>query len=220
MSVFQSCAQQEYKGKVIAGIIYTDTSYKTAALPLSTVMGSEDCLAKSCFKEIVLTDYTETELLATDPKLVVLAPFTLPANSDKAEILDKGKEWGHKIGQVFPSQQHQEALDILGLFVLNRFRQLQYEEVIAMLNFDLMDTVAGQQLYQKGLIEGVREDILEALEERFGVVPNDMAKQIHTVSLRDNLRQLLRQAIRCPNIEGFKEMLLKAMPSPKTTEDK
>ena len=223
-SVFQGCAQQKYQEQVIAGIIYTDSEYKQAALPLSKIMGAEDC--QDWFKEIVLTDYTETELLATDPKLIVLAPFTLSADSEKAEILDKGKEWGHKVGKVFTSRQHQEALDILGLFFLNRFRDFKYEEVIAMLNFDLMDTVAGQQLHemglqkglQKGLIESVREDILEVLEERFGIVPNDMIKQIRTVSLRENLKQLLKQAIRCPNIEGFEEMLLKAMPSSKTTE--
>ncbi len=79
--------------------------------------------------------------------------------------------------------QQQEALDILGLFVLNRFRQLQYEEVIAMLNFDLMDCVAGQQVYdmghqkglQKGLIESIQEDVLEVLNERFGAQRHDSA---------------------------------------------
>jgi predicted transposase YdaD len=222
-SVFQSCAKQEYEGKAIAGIIYTDTGYKNAALPLSTVMGSEDCLVKSCFKEIVLTDYTEAELLAMDPKLIVLAPFTISKTTDKALVLEKGQEWGRQVVQVFPSQQHQEALDILGLFVLNRFRQLQYEEVIAMLNFDLMDTVAGRQLHeighQKGLMEDAREMLLEVLEERFGIVPNDLMKQIHIVPLRKNLKQLLRQAIRCPNIEGFEEMLSKATPPPKTTDE-
>jgi hypothetical protein len=128
-----------------------------------------------------------------------------------------------QVVQVFPSQQHQEALDILGLFVLNRFRQLQYEEVIAMLNFDLMDTVAGRQLHEmghnKGLMEDAREMLLEVLEERFGIVPNDLMKRIHTVPLRKNLKQLHRQAIRCPNIEGFEEMLLKATPPPKTTDE-
>ncbi len=89
--------------------------------------------------------------------------------------------------------------------------RLQYEEVIAMLNFDLMDTVAGWQLHdighQKGLIEGAREMLLDVLEERFGIVPNDIIQDIHTVSIRDNLKQLHRQAIRCPNIDGFEEML-------------
>ncbi|EDN69703.1 conserved hypothetical protein [Beggiatoa sp. PS] len=221
-SVFQSCAQQEYNGKVIAGIIYTDTGYQNAALPLSTVMESEDCLVTNWFKEIVLTDYTEAELLATDPKLIVLAPFTLPKTTEKALVLEKSQEWGHKIGQVFTSRQHKSALDILGLFLLNRFRELQYEEVIAMLNFDLMDTVAGQQVHnighQKGVIETVREAIFEILVERFGIVPNDMMKLINTISVQETLKQLLRQAIRCSNLEGFKEMLLKAMPPSKTTE--
>jgi len=91
-----------------------------------------------------------------------------------------------------------------------------------MLNFDLMDTVAGRQLHemghQKGLMESAREMLLVILEERFGIVPHDLMKQIHTVPLRKHLKQLHRQAIRCPNIERFEEMLSKAMPPPKTTE--
>jgi hypothetical protein len=136
--------------------------------------------------------------------------------SDKALVLEKSQEWSNKIEQVFSSRQYQEALDILGLFVLNRFRELQYEEVTAMLHFDLMDMVAGQQVHEMGLIKGVREDVIEVLEERFGIVPNDIIKQIDTIAIRANLKQLLRQAVRCPNLEGFNKMLLKAMPSPKS----
>jgi len=220
-SVFQGCAQQKYKEQVIAGIVYTDTEYKEAALPLSKIMGVEN--SQDWFKEIVLTDYTETELLNTDPKLIVLAPFTLDTETEKAEVLDKGREWAHKVGQVFHHSQQQEALDILGLFVLNRFRQLQYKEVIAMLNFDLMDSVAGQQVYdmghqkgvQKGLLETLQEDVIEVLDERFGIVPSDMIKQVRAISLREHLKQLLRQAIRCPDMESFKEMLSKALSSSK-----
>ncbi len=217
-SVFQSCAQQKYEGQVIAGIIYTDDEYKKVALPLSKIMGVAN--NQDWIKEIVLTNYTETELLVVDPKLIVLAPFTISKTTNKTLVLEKGQAWCYKIEQVFPSQQQQEALDILGLFILNRFRNLQYEEVIAMLNFDLMDTVAGQQLHEigiqkghkEGLIEEAQEMLFEALEERFGIVPNYIIKQIHTISLRENLRQLLRQAIRCSNIEDFEKMLLKAMP--------
>ncbi len=216
-SVMQGCTQQKHKEQVIASIVYTDTEYKKAALPLSKIMGSENC--QDWFKEIVLTDYTESELLNTDPKLIVLAPFTLATETQEAIILDKGCEWARKIGQTFPSQQQQEALDILGLFVLNRFRQLQYKEVIAMLNFDLMDTVAGQQVYdmgvQKGLIETIQEDVLEVLNERFGIVSSDMIQQIRTISLQEHLKQLLRQAIRCSDLESFKEMLSKALSSSK-----
>jgi hypothetical protein len=213
-SVFQGCTQQKYQESVIAGIVYTDNAYeKAAALPLSKIMGAEDC--QDWFKEIVLTDYTETELLNTDPKLIVLAPFTLDTETEKASVLEKGREWAHKVGQVFRPSQQQEALDILGLFVLNRFRQLQYKEVIAMLNFDLMDCVAGQQVYdmghKKGLIEEAREMVLEALKEKFGIVPTEMIEQVRVISLREHLKELHRQAIRCSDLESFKEMLSKAL---------
>jgi len=234
-SVLQGCTQQQYKDQVIAGIVYTEKAYKTAALSLSKLMGSEAC--QDWFKEIVLTDYTESQLLSTDPKLIVLAPFTLPTKTDKASVLEKGREWGYKIKHAFPSQQQQEAYDILGLFALNRFRQLQYKEVIAfhaksfcaqkllreMLNFDLMDSVAGQQVYdmghqkglEKGWLETLQEDVLEVLSERFQIIPGDLIEQVRAISLREHLKQLLRQAIRSPDIESFKEMLSKALPSPK-----
>jgi len=222
-AVFQGCSQQEYKGSVIAGIVYTDTGFKNAALPLSTVTEAKKCQMIDCFQEIVLTDYTEEKLKAIDPKLIVLAPFTLSAQTDKRKVLEKGRKWGREVGQVFPSQQYQEALDILGLFFLNRFRDFKYEEVIAMLNFDLMDTVAGRQLHemghqkglQKGLIEDAREMVLELLEERFGIVPKTVIKQIRAIPLREHLKQLHRQAIRCSDMKGFKEMLSKVVPSPK-----
>ena len=208
-SVFQGCTQQKYQESVIAGIVYTDNAYKKAALPLSKIMGAEN--RQDWFKEIVLTDYTETELLSTDPKLIVLAPFTLDTETEKAEVLDKGREWAHKVGQVFRPSQQQEALDILGLFVLNRFRKLQYKEVIAMLNFDLMDSVAGQQLHDMGLIEGAREMVVDALDVRFGIIPTDIIEQIRNISKREWLKSLHRQAILCSNLESFKEILSNAL---------
>jgi hypothetical protein len=84
-----------------------------------------------------------------------------------------------------------------------------------MLNFDLMDTVAGQQIHEMRLIEGILEMVLEVLEERFGIVPNDMIQQIRTISQRVHLKPLLRQTFRCPDIDSFKQMLSKALSSSK-----
>ncbi|HID98902.1 MAG TPA: hypothetical protein EYP59_01260 [Thiotrichaceae bacterium] len=55
-------------------------------------MGTEEC--QDWFKEIVLIDYTESQLLNTEPKLIVLSPFTLPTETDKASVLDKDCEYG------------------------------------------------------------------------------------------------------------------------------
>ena len=57
-SVFLGYSQQKYEEAVIAGIIYTDSKYKNAALLLSEIMGTEEC--EQWFKEIVLTDYSRT----------------------------------------------------------------------------------------------------------------------------------------------------------------
>jgi len=88
-----------------------------------------------------------------------------------------------------------------------------------MLSFDLMDTVAGQQLHdmghEKGFLESSREDVIEIIEERFGIVPTDINQQIRAISQREYLKQLHKQAIRCPDIDRFNEMLLKAVSPPK-----
>jgi len=88
--VFLGCAGENYKGSVMAGIVYTDKKYQKAAEPLNAFNGltpKEACLLKGCFREVVLTDYTEEKLEAIDPKLIVLAPFTLTDKTDKTTLL-------------------------------------------------------------------------------------------------------------------------------------
>jgi predicted transposase YdaD len=163
--VFHGCRLQKYEGKAIAGIIYTDPEYQTAALPLKALTDQRI----EGFKEIVLTDYTESQLLAIDPKLIVLAPFTISTHTQKVSLVKKAQTWKNQVVKFFTSQQQHEVLDIMGLFMLNRFRDCSYEEVKAMLNFDLMDTVAGQQVYdmgvQKGIQAGIQEGILEGHQD-------------------------------------------------------
>ena len=164
-SVFHGCAKRKYKSRVIAGIIYTAQEYQDAALSLSTVTPIQKYQnLTNFFKEIVLTDYKEKELRATDPKLIVLAPFTLDTETEKAALLKKSQKWRNAVKRVFPTHQRREALDILGLFILNRFRQLEYEEVRAMLDFDLMDTVAGRQVYDMGHQKGHQNGHKSGLE--------------------------------------------------------
>jgi hypothetical protein len=82
-----------------------------------------------------------------------------------------------------------------------------------MLNFDLMDTVAGQQLYEMGERNGelnnIRKVIIEVLEERFGIVPGKMIDEVRAIPRCELLDSLFRQAIRCSDMSSFKEMLSK-----------
>ncbi len=208
--VFLGCTSEEYKGFVMAGIVYTDKPYQDVAEPLNAfqcLQEGEQCELKGCFREIVLSNYTEEELERIDPKLVVLAPFTLSPQTDKTTLLVKGHEWQKKVTQKFPTEKRWEALNILGLFILNRFRQISYEEVIAMLNFDLMDTVAGKQLFEMGQVKAIREMLLEVLKARFGLVPNEMLDKIRAISQLDNLKHILIQATLSPDIDSFKGKL-------------
>ncbi len=89
-----------------------------------------------------------------------------------------------------------------------------------MLNFDLRDTVAGQQIFdaghQEGILKNARVMVIEALTERFVTVPPEMKKALYSVGNNDVLKELHRHAIRSPYIEDFKEILAKVLASSKT----
>jgi hypothetical protein len=60
---------------------------------------------------------------------------------------------------------------------------------------------------KEGLITETRDLVIEALEERFSVVPEDVKRKINSLSDRGILKALLRQAIRAGSIEEFMEKL-------------
>jgi hypothetical protein len=205
------CAQDKYEGKVLVAIIYTDQKYREAALSLKAFPEEVADRLSGWFLEKVLSNYTLDELLAIDLKLVILAPFTLSAKTDKATLLRKGREWKMEVMKAFPESQQLDALNILGLFILNKFRKLSYQEVMTMLRFDLRKSLAGRQVYQmgeqQGVVKNARQMVLEALEERFGTVPNELTSQVRTIKQPEALRSLLRQTFRCQTLESFQEML-------------
>jgi hypothetical protein len=213
------CIYEQYSGRVVAGIIYTEKKYQTAACPLAPFPPTEHCQFGDCWREIVLSEYTPAKLCAIDPQLIILAPFTLPKTTDKATLLEKGREWQEQVVQSFPATQQPAALNVLGLFILSRFHKLSYEEVRVILDVDLMKSLAVRQVYQRGLRKGERkgerkgilkdaqEMVLEALDERFGVVSSSLIDQIRVLNRPEVLKSLLRQALRCQTLENFQEIL-------------
>jgi len=215
--VFLGCMSEKYTDFVMAGIAYTDKKYQDIAEPLNAFhpfAEGKDCSLTGCFKEIVLSEYTETELEAIDPKLIILAPFTLPDEADKATLLAKGREWQKSVAKRFSTDKQWEALNILGLLILNRFRNISYEEVIAMLNFDLMDSVAGKQLFEMGQqdirdkwLQNSRETVLKVLDTRFGLIPDEITGKIRAVNHLDVLNNLHEEALRCFDLQNFEKRL-------------
>jgi len=64
-----------------------------------------------------------------------------------------------------------------------------------------------QKGIEKGLLEEGREMVLEALDERFGQVPDDVSNAVAKIEDRDKLKILHRQAIRCASMDEFRKSL-------------
>jgi flagellar biosynthesis/type III secretory pathway protein FliH len=64
-----------------------------------------------------------------------------------------------------------------------------------------------QQGVQQGMLEDAREMVLEALAERFGVIPADLEKCVLAMDSRRQLKELLRQVLRVQSLEEFQKLL-------------
>jgi hypothetical protein len=118
--------------------------------------------------------------LQIDPRLVILAPFTLTSNTSKNDLALKCHQWKNTALMVYKDSLKRNVLNVLSLFILSRFKDLTVKEVRAMLNFDLSDTRAGEELLdigrlegkiegkKEGKIEGQQEIMYSLLRNRFG----------------------------------------------------
>jgi hypothetical protein len=57
------------------------------------------------------------------------------------------------------------------------------------------------------MLEEAREMVLEALGERFGVIPADLEKRILAMDSRRQLKELHRQALRVQTLDEFQKLL-------------
>jgi hypothetical protein len=76
-----------------------------------------------------------------------------------------------------------------------------------------MATLAQQWIeeeMEKGMIEEAREMVQEAISSKFGLVPEDIVNDIRKLKDRERLRGLLREAVVCSDLNGFKKALQEA----------
>ena len=225
------CARNNYTGPVFGVIIYTEKPFKEAALSLDIKSESGLFQISGQFREIVLSDYTEQKLKDIDHRLIVLAPFTLPKTMKKEKLASVCRKWKKIVETVYEEDRYHESLEILGLFILNRFRKLSLKEVYAMLNLNLEKTKAGKELVsmgveigekkgkkegkkegeKKGKREGkkegsllkAREMLICTIEEKFGNVPESVLSAIKRISKEPFLNDLFRKALRCQTLDEF-----------------
>jgi len=222
-----SCLQTAYHDAVTAAIIFTDTSYQKAALPVGTFNNQ----AFPTIHEIVLTKYTEQQLLDVDPRLLVLAPFTLEKyqKRDKTVLYAKAAQWRTQLKQAYPPQEYPDALNLVSLFLLNRCTKLSYEEVYNMFHFDLMTTQAGKDIHAIGKKEGIEEGVKTGMEKgvekgeasmarklllslltiHFGDISASLQQQIHAIDSPVILNDLFEKAAKCQRLDEFEVFLNK-----------
>ncbi len=77
---------------------------------------------------------------------------------------------------------------------------------------DIMATLAQKWIeegiekgIEKGMVQDAREMVLEAISSRFDKVPGDIIREVSALDNRLVLKRLLRQAIICPNLAGFRK---------------
>jgi predicted transposase YdaD len=91
---------------------------------------------------------------------------------------------------------HKDIVNVLSLFILNRFRDLSVKEVKEMLNFDLSATRAGTELIgigerkgeKKGERKGQKNFLIMALKDRFG----KLSKQFEIEIRQSNFNTLVK----------------------------
>jgi len=226
-----ACAHNNDKGNVKVVIIYTEQKFKDAALSINAFNKPVDEIFDDQIKEIVLENYSLEELLAIDPKLIVLAPFTVPKDISSSHLSAYGRQWKKTIHTVYDKTECNDAINVMSLIFLSRFRDITREGIKAMLDFDILDTVAGKQVYDEGRDKGRKEgreeglDVgrKEGLEEglnnmrkllvmnlvnQFGNLTSDILEAVNAIKDFDYIQALFAKSFTYDNVESFKQCLV------------
>lgn len=84
--------------------------------------------------------------------------------------------------------------------IYNEFLSQEVKEVAYVTNFERL-------AIEKGMLRSARESVVEALEVKFGSVPEDIPTRLQGIEEREVLKQLHRQAILASSLDDFKSHL-------------
>ena len=84
--------------------------------------------------------------------------------------------------------------------IYNELLSQEVKEVAYVTNFERL-------AIEKGMLSSARESVVEALEVKFGSVPDDIPTKLQGIEEREVLKQLHRQAILASSLDDFKKNL-------------
>ena len=88
--------------------------------------------------------------------------------------------------------------------IYNELMSREVKEVAYVTNFERLAIEKGEQI---GMLREVRELVIDALELKFGEVPEGLQTKLQEIQEREVLRKLHRQAILAPSMEEFRKSL-------------
>jgi predicted transposase YdaD len=169
--------------------------------------------------------------LKIDPRIIILAPFTVPTDLPLSTLTAYGHQWKKTIDTAYSLTDLNDAINVMSLFFLNRFRNITREGIKAMLDFDILDTVAGRQVYDEGLEKGLekgrdeglkkgrdeglkegrlinmREMLALNLKNRFGNVSSDVMQSLSAIKDFEFLKTLFSESYSYDNYDLIKKRL-------------
>lgn len=81
----------------------------------------------------------------------------------------------------------------------------------------MIDSPLIRELMRETTQQSKQEDILDVLEERFGTLSDAIAARLKSVRHKEQLKDLLKFAVRCPDIQAFQARLPVEQPRPAST---
>ncbi len=73
-----------------------------------------------------------------------------------------------------------------------------------------IERLGRQEGLKDGMLSTAREMVLEAIDARFQVIPEDLAAKVKKIDGRKTLKSLHREAITCQSIDALREAMAKA----------
>lgn len=160
------------------------------------------------FREVCLWQQTPEPWWAQAPGLMALYPLTRHGKPRREAVTYPAQRISERVTDRYTRA---DLLTTLSIFGKLAYPELNVLDLIG--REQMKESKFFEEVMHEGAVAQVRQDILDALEERFGHQAADQSRELlQGITEKDRLRDLHRLAIRCPRFEDFEQALASARP--------
>ena len=119
--------------------------------------------------------------------------WLFPKNYPTDEYIQKCRLWKEQIDEIYTDETVHQLTDLLSLFILDRQRNMNMKEVQAMFDFDISNTLVGQELIQVGEKKGekigqkkaTKKLVAMQLAEKFNINARRVMPKLEPLRIND-----------------------------------